>query len=182
MENPEKMGLSNEISEISSSNEIGNVVTPLNKQKQPDPKKSTTKRKRRTLTLEEKYKLNSAIKDGTKHVEAAKLFDPPLSGSTILTILKEKQNIIRAYEEGSYNDKRKKMRQSDYPDVNKAPSQWFRTVRTSNVSLSGPLIQDKARYFAEQLGYENFKASNGFLDRFKEREKKRRSGYRACVV
>ena len=99
--------------------------------------------------------------DGAKHVEAAKLFDPPLSGSTISTILKETQKIVRAYEEGSYSDKRKKMRQSDYPDLNKALSQWFRTIRTSNVPLSGPLLQEKARYFAEQLGYENFKASNG---------------------
>ena len=115
------------------------------------------------MTLEETYKLISAIKDGAKHVEAAKLFDPPLSGSTISTILKEKHKIVRAYEEGSYSAKRKKMRQSDYPDVKKALSQWFRTVLTSNVPLSGPLWQGKARYFAVQLGYENFKASNGFL-------------------
>ena len=112
------------------------------------------------MTLEETYKLISAIKDGAKHVEAAKLFDPPLSGSTISTILKEKHKIVRAYEEGSYSAKRKKMRQSDYPDVKKALSQWFRTVLTSNVPLSGPLLQGKAGYFAVQLGYENFQASN----------------------
>ena len=124
MESPEKTGLSDGISEISSNDKIGNVATPSNKQKQPDPKKSTTKRKRRALTLEETYKLISAIKDGAKHVEAAKFFDPPLSGSTISTILKEKHKIVRAYEEGSYSAKRKvKMRQSDCPDVNKALSQ-----------------------------------------------------------
>ena len=146
MESSEKTGHTDEVSENSSNDKIGNVATPSNKQKQPDPKKSTTKRKRRTLTLEEKYKLISAIRDGAKHVEAAKLFDPPLSGSTISTILKEKHKIVRGYEEGSYSDKRKKMRQSDYPDLNKALSQWFRTVRSSNVPLSGPLLQEKARY------------------------------------
>ena len=62
------------------------------------------------------------------------------------------------------------MRQSDYLDLNKALSQWFRAVCTSNVPLSGPLLQEKARYFTERLGYENFKTSNGFLDRFKESE------------
>ena len=62
------------------------------------------------------------------------------------------------------------MRRSDYPDLNKVLSQWFQTVCTSNVPLSGPLLQEKARYFTEQLGYENFKANNGVLDRFKERE------------
>ena len=62
------------------------------------------------------------------------------------------------------------MRRSDYPDLNKVLSQWFQTVCTSNVPPSGPLLQEKARYFTEQLGYENFKANNGVLDRFKERE------------
>ena len=67
----------------------GNVPKPSNKKQQPDPKKCMMKRKRRTLTLEGKYKLISPIKDGAKHVEAAKLFDPLLSGSTMLTIPKE---------------------------------------------------------------------------------------------
>ena len=79
MESSEKTGHTDEISEISSNDKIGNVATPSNKEKQPDPKKSTTKRKQRTLTLEENYELIPAIRDGAKHVEAAKLFDPPLS-------------------------------------------------------------------------------------------------------
>ena len=43
-------------------------------------------------------------------------------------------------------------------------------MRNINVPVSGPLLAEKARYFAEQLGYDNFKASNGCLDRFKERQ------------
>ena len=43
-------------------------------------------------------------------------------------------------------------------------------MRSINVPINGPLLAEKARSFAEQLGYENFKASNGFLDRFKERQ------------
>ena len=123
MESPENTGLSDEITEMTSNDKVENVATPSNKLKQANPKTSYTKRKRRTLTLEDKYTLITAIKDSAKHVEAAKLFDPSLSGSTISTILKEKQKILSAYKGGSYSDKSKKMRQSDYPDLNKALSQ-----------------------------------------------------------
>ena len=72
--------LSDGISEISSNDKIRNVATPSNKQKQPDPKKSTMKRKQRTLSLEEKYKLISAIKDGGKHVELPSSLTHPYLG------------------------------------------------------------------------------------------------------
>lgn len=61
------------------------------------------------------------------------------------------------------------MKQSTFPDLNKALSEWFRKVQARNIPVSSPLLQEKAQYFAEQLGHENFKASNGFLDKFKER-------------
>ena len=131
-------------------------------------KKQETK-KRRVLTLEEKYKLVKAIRNGEKHTVVAKRFNPLLSQSTISTIMKKKDDIVRAFEGGLYKEKRKKMKQSTFPDLDKALSGWFRKVRAMNIPVSGPLLQEKAQYFAEQLGHENFKSSNGFLDKFKER-------------
>ncbi|XP_068671000.1 tigger transposable element-derived protein 6-like [Montipora foliosa] len=83
--------------------------------------------------------------------------------------MKKKDDIVSAFEGGLYKDKRKKMKQSTFPDLDKALSEWFCKVRAMNIPVSGPLLQEKAQYFAEHLGHENFKASNGFLDKFKER-------------
>ncbi|KAK3753066.1 hypothetical protein QZH41_005505 [Actinostola sp. cb2023] len=46
----------------------------------------------------------------------------------------------------------------------------IRKVRSINVPVTGTLLAEKARYFANQLGYENFKASSGYLERFKARQ------------
>ena len=66
-------------------------------------KKQETK-KRRVLTLEEKYKLVKAIFNGEKHTVVAKRFDPPLSQSTISTIMKKKDDIVSAFDRGLYKD------------------------------------------------------------------------------
>ena len=51
--------------------------------------------------------------------------------------------------------------------MDKAPSEWFKKVRDVNASANGPLLAEKARYFAKQLDYGNVQANSGFLDRFK---------------
>jgi len=56
------------------------------------------------------------------------------------------------------------MKQPSYPDVEKALAEWFKKVQSIHVPVNGPLLAEKARYFADQLGDKNFKASNGFLD------------------
>ena len=42
-------------------------------------------------------------------------------------------------------------------------------ARDKNVPISGPLIREKALYFAESLGHKDFIASVGWLDKFKKR-------------
>ena len=98
--------------------------------RKPGTKKATAKKKssRGVLSLEEKYKVVKAINSGKKQAEVAQHFDPPLSQSTVATIVRSKKEIISAYEGGLYKDKRKKIGQLSYSDVEKALAEWFKKV------------------------------------------------------
>ncbi|GBM94269.1 Tigger transposable element-derived protein 6 [Araneus ventricosus] len=61
------------------------------------------------------------------------------------------------------------MRHEKFVDINEAVLEWFKTVREKKISVSGPMIQHKAKELADALGVENFSASNGWLDRFRIR-------------
>ena len=67
--------------------------------RKPVAKIATAKKKssRRGLSLEEKYKVVKAINSGKKQAEVAQLFHPPLSQSTVATIVESKNVIISAY-------------------------------------------------------------------------------------
>jgi centromere protein B len=41
-------------------------------------------------------------------------------------------------------------------------------MRSENIPINGPVLQEKATKIALSLKIENFKASNGWLDRFKK--------------
>ena len=61
------------------------------------------------------------------------------------------------------------MRTANYEDVEHALIKWFKTVRDRNLPVSGPMLTTKAEEFATRLDHPDFKCSNGWLDRFKER-------------
>ena len=54
-------------------------------------------------------------------------------------------------------------------DVNSALMEFFRRSRDRNFPLTGPLLQEKAKFFADSFGVEGFAASNGWIDSWKER-------------
>ena len=79
-------------------------------------KKLRAKKARRVLTLEEKYKVVEALSKVKKQAKVTKLFDPPLSQSTVATIAKNEKQIISTYKGGMCKSKRKMLEELTYPE------------------------------------------------------------------
>ncbi|CAG0925528.1 unnamed protein product, partial [Notodromas monacha] len=62
-----------------------------------------------------------------------------------------------------------RLRPAPFDDVEKAVFMWFTDLRSKNMPISGPLIQEKAKVLAASLGHLDFTASWGWLIRFQER-------------
>ena len=63
----------------------------------------------------------------------------------------------------------KRLKISANEDVNELTWQWFGTGRSKNMIVSGPIIQAKALELASQQNLPDVKASNGWLERLRNR-------------
>ena len=75
--------------------------------------------------------------------------------------------MLAAYESGEINPKRQKMKRAENEDLDKAVYTWFHNTRANNVPVSGVVLKEKALQFAKSLHLDNFRASDGWLDRWK---------------
>ena len=71
--------------------------------------------------------------------------------------------------EKGQNVKRRRLRTGAHEALDAAVFKWFFNMRIQNVPLSGGIIQEKASIYAKELNIENFRASDGWLRRWKER-------------
>ncbi|XP_063233630.1 jerky protein homolog-like [Bacillus rossius redtenbacheri] len=120
-------------------------------------------RKRKVLTVDEKVSLVKAIENGEKQTDVVRRTG--LSQSTVATIWKDRRKWLDADVHGD----KKKMRKPQYEDLDRAILQWFQQQRINNIPLSGPLIKMKAEFYATELGIPDFKASEGWLSKWKQR-------------
>uniref|UniRef100_A0A1E1XKZ6 Putative tick transposon n=1 Tax=Amblyomma sculptum TaxID=1581419 RepID=A0A1E1XKZ6_AMBSC len=127
---------------------------------------SSTARKRKVLSFEDKLAILNAVAAGEKKKDIAARFSIP--ASTLSTILSAEHSIRNAVESGT-SSKKKRLKTSTYADVDKAVFTWFLDTRARNVPISGAILQQKAKDFACILGHDDFKASNGWLQGFKSR-------------
>ena len=56
-----------------------------------------------------------------------------------------------------------------YGDLNDKVWQWFLDARAKNLPVSGRMLQDQASNLAQEMGYKDFSASNGWLRSFRQR-------------
>ena len=70
--------------------------------------------------------------------------------------------------EKSWN-KRKKFRESNYPDIDNVVFKWYLSQRGKSIPIDGTFIKEKAMKYSKELGATDFKASDGWLGQWKKR-------------
>ena len=128
---------------------------------------SAVKRKFKNTKLIQKCQIIRQIEKGMTNKEASEKFGVPKN--TISTWMKNKNKLFEGLEQSSSDAK--KMRRCDYEQADKAVFKWFSLQRSQNVPIDGPMLKEKALQFAKSFNFPTFKASDGWLDKWKKGEK-----------
>lgn len=139
---------------------------------EPEPSSTGTKRKRNVLTLEKKLEIVNELKKGVTPAALSVQYDVPRS--TIYDIKSKSDEIEKFASQMESQDgrpnQRKVMKKAANEVLDTALYLWFIQKRSEGIPLSGPIIAEKAIFFNNKLnGDAAFKASSGWLDRFKHR-------------
>ena len=126
-----------------------------------------TKRKVTSKPLHKKYQALLEVEGGGKKKDIAEKYGVPLN--TLSTWIKNSSKIKQTFQSGNQNLARKRVKVGKYEDVSAALLKWFTNKMDQGAAISGPLMIEKAQKFAEDMGYEDFKCSQGWLTSFKER-------------
>jgi len=131
-------------------------------------------RKRKQISLDVKYTIIQHHNDGMRPVDIERLFE--FTSSTVATIIKNKEKLVKEYDSNvsANGAKRNKLtmqiHQPKYQDIDKAVDTWFaESVSQCNVVIGGPEIKEQALRFAVFLQQPDFVASNGWLQKFRNR-------------
>ena len=124
------------------------------------------KRKLAVKTLAEKCHALRDLENGISNKNVAEKYGVPKN--TVSTWLKNKEKRFTALEKSS--NKRKKVRESNYPDKDNVVFKWFLSQRGKSIPIDRTFIKEKAMKYAKELGAIDFKASDGWLGRWKKGE------------
>ena len=123
------------------------------------------KRKLAVETLAEKCQALRDLENGISNKNVAEKYGVPKN--TVSTWLKNKEKLFTTLEKSS--NKRKKVRESNYPHIDNIVLKWFLSQRGKSIPIDGTLIKEKAMKYAKEHGPTDFKASDGWLGRWKKK-------------
>uniref|UniRef100_H3A6W8 HTH CENPB-type domain-containing protein n=1 Tax=Latimeria chalumnae TaxID=7897 RepID=H3A6W8_LATCH len=127
--------------------------------------------KRGSLSLQVKLQIVKDLEE-KKKPQAVICKELGLPKSTVATVWANREKIREAVVDGGMLAARKRIRAPQHEDIDEAVHRWFVATREENIPVSG-LLKSKAEQFARFLDIENFKCSNGWIERFKNQHKMR---------
>ena len=76
---------------------------------------------------------------------------------------------MKHFDDATCNENQKRMNRVKFKALDDAVLLWLQEMRGKNIAINGPLLLEKATEFAHHLGETSFRASQGWLTKFKQR-------------
>jgi len=124
--------------------------------------------KRKNLSIKEKYQIICDVDKKMKYDLIVSKFQLG-NKSTISEIKKKKDVIIEEYEKIGSNKNAKSLKKAKYPNIDEALIIWIKEARKNNITINQEILKVKSIKFANDLGYIDFKGSDGFITKFVKR-------------
>ena len=128
---------------------------------------TSCKRKWTDLSLSQKLDIIIQLSSEVSQTHLVQKFD--CSQSTILKILRQKDESRRDATENKVKDRKQKLGGKD-DDVEKALYTWFTDARAHDALITTANLEEKAGQFAAGLEKSNFQVTTGWLYRWKARD------------
>jgi hypothetical protein len=126
-------------------------------------------KKRKAFSVQEKLDILAQV-DANKETCVALAARLGIAPSTLNTIVKSRKDTEKCYTKcGRFSGQRKSLKQSPFEELESLLAASVKQARGSNAVISGTLLREKALHTATRLGIEDIKASNGWINGFKQR-------------
>ena len=90
-----------------------------------------------------------------------------ISKNQACRIIHEKEAILKEIEDNPGIAEKSRLYIDRYEELNATVYDWFCKMRMQKMPISGPMLQEAALMFAQAYNFNNFKASNGWLESFR---------------
>ncbi|KAM4691805.1 tigger transposable element-derived protein 3-like [Rhinophrynus dorsalis] len=124
-------------------------------------------KRRRDSTLAEKVKILELLQQ-PRASQSSVARNMGLSQSTISRVMKKRDEILERWNQNE-NPSRKRNRPFKHAKVDEALLEWLLFAKANKLPISGPILMRRAEAIAKEIGCPQFKPSNGWLWRWKER-------------
>ena len=136
---------------------------------------TSPKTKRTRFTIAKKIEILNLLQNGNARSDVCRQYS--IASSTLFQFIKDEKK-IRSEFETNRDSNRQMIKDSPRHTLEQALVKWVHVIRERKIAIDGPMVQEQALKFAKEMGITDFTASNGWLDRFKKREK---LDFKACL-
>lgn len=123
-------------------------------------------RKRNDLTVDKKLRIIEEYTNGAQLTMILKKYN--INQSHFSSIIRRKNAIMNDYQTYGRKNRKRIAKRTKYAPINEEVYKWLMSL---NCHVSGSIIQNKAKTFAEKLNISGFRASNGWLECFRKKYK-----------